>query len=181
MKKATLILLLLTMFNGHAQEDERVSLWRASFSPVELTFNLYDFYYGFSAGVDHKSRMYGARLNFQFRPAYKKVQIQESETTIRQYEEKKYFTSIDLDKRMGRIELFGMETNFFAGAKLGMLTSNYKGTKIDAPTVWIAAPFAGLCLNMNSSSLLKGGYIYMKDDLVNVPEGKLYLALQFVF
>ena len=99
MKKVCLFIGVVLSLSFYAQEEQPTYNQDfnlcASLSIFNNTFNFNDYYYGFSMGVEDLGYQWGARFNFQFRPFYKRVQIQETDFLIRQYREKKYFISIN--------------------------------------------------------------------------------------
>jgi opacity protein-like surface antigen len=143
-------------------------------------FNLQDWYLGVSGGIEDVGYQWSAKLSFGFRPFKKSVQIQENEYLIRQYQEKKYFLSLDLDKRFGHLNLFGLHTQFFAGTKNGILFGTYAGTKKNPTPVWVIAPMAGVCFNFDDAIFAKIGYQFMQDQLVNVDNNRISLTFTFI-
>jgi hypothetical protein len=146
---------------------------------INNDFNLQDWYLGFSGGVEDIGYQWGAKLSFGFRPFKKSVQFQENDYIIRQYQEKKYFLSIDLDKRFGHFNLFGVHTQFFAGSKNGILLGTYAGTRKNPEPVWVLAPTAGICFNFDDTAFIKLGYLFMQDKLVNVDNNRMSLTFTF--
>ena len=149
-------------------------------SPLKFNFNFSDLYLGISTGIEDIGFQWGARLNFEFRPFYKKVSVSESQFVTRQYREKKYFLSLDLDKRFGHYNVWGEHLQFFVGAKTGFLMGNYKGTRNDAENHLVIGPMAGACINVEERVLVKLGYLYFDDRLINVPNHRVIYALQII-
>lgn len=168
--------LLLSFAPIKAQEDDEFEVikrfsFRGSFSPLTFDFNLQDFFWSFSGGIEETNYRFGARANIEFRPFYKKIQINDPNSSIiHQYHEKKYFFSIDLDKRFFDFELWNLHTQLFIGSRNGLLTGNYRGTRDDLNAKIIAAPMAGLTFLLDDNILFKVGYIYFRDGLANVPD-----------
>ncbi len=143
---------------------------------INNDFNLQDYMVGLSAGIEDLGFEWGARVGFNLRPFYKKVQIKSENNIVRQYREQKYLISLDLDKRFLHFDVFGYKLQLFAGVRTGLLLGNYKGTKIDADKFFVAAPFGGLCLNFNDVGYLKLGYMQFNDHLTNVSDSKIMLT-----
>lgn len=142
-------------------------------------FNTDDWYTGLSGGVEDIGYQWGARLGFQFRPFRKKIQVIESDNFIRQYQERKYLIFLDLDKRFAHFGIKNAHIQFYAGARGGLLMGNYSGTKNDADNHWVAAPFAGLCANIDENVFFKLGYMYFTDHLLNVDDGRINFSIIF--
>ncbi len=151
----------------------------ASISIFNNTFNSKDYYYGFSMGIEDLGYEWGARFNFQFRPFFKRTLIQDSPNLIRQYREKKYFISVDLDKRFLNLDFSGVKTQLFIGTQVGFLLGNYRATRISAPALFNVVPVGGVSFNFKYNNFLKIGYCYLRDNLIEVPDGKV--VVNFVF
>lgn len=185
-KSHTLLLLLFYLFLSsnsiRAQEEDGYEVvkrfsFRGAFSPFTFDFNSQDFFWSISGGVEEKKYQFGIRANIEFRPYYKKIQIYDPNSPIiYQYKEKKYFFSIDLDKRFFDFNLWNIHTQFFIGSRNGLLTGNYKGTRNDLNAKIIAAPMGGLAFIFNENVLLKLGYIYFRDGLANVPDHRVTIG-----
>jgi len=147
---------------------------------INNDFNLQDWYIGVSGGIEDVGYQWGAKLSVGMRPFRKKIQLDEGNNVIRQYQERKTFISIDLDKRLGHLDLFGLHTQFFLGSKNGVLLGGYSGTTRNAETVWTIAPFGGICFNMDDSIFIKAGYMFLNDKLVNVDNNRISLTFTFV-
>ncbi|MFT7158586.1 MAG: hypothetical protein ACI8Q1_003619 [Parvicella sp.] len=143
-------------------------------------FNLQDWYTGISGGIEDLSYQWGARLGFNFRPFRKRIQVLEDNNIIRQYHERKYFLSLDLDKRLGHIAIKNQHLQFYVGVKSGLLMGNYAGTRNDADAHFVAAPVAGACLNVGDTFFLKLGFNYFQDRLFNVDDGRINFSLIFI-
>ena len=91
----------MEMTEGRAVSSEGESASRATKNRriFNNTFNSSDYYYGISIGVEDVGYQWGARFNFQLRPFYKRSQILENDYLIRQYREKKYLITLDIDCR----------------------------------------------------------------------------------
>jgi len=184
-KKTVFALLLFVVF-GHttitSQADEGFEVhktfdFRPTFSPIGFDFNLNDMFWSISGGIEEKNHEFGARINFEFRPFYKKIQLQSPNSNIiRQYHEKKYFFSIDVDKRFFNFDLWSAHTQLFIGSRNGILTGNYKGTKDDLDAKFLVAPMGGITLSFQENMLIRLGYIYFKDGLVNVPNHRVTIG-----
>lgn len=180
------MLLLPQLSWGQDSEDNstyyynhRVDI-KANISVFNFDFNFNDFYWSISGGIEDIGYQWGARLNFELRPFYKKVQLPEENNIVRQYLEQKYFVSIDVDKRLGHLNLWDTHTQFFMGARSGILFGNYKGTQNDVAGKFIVAPMAGICFNFDDNILLKLGYIHFNEGVINVPDGKVTLGLHIL-
>ena len=182
MKKLAILFLFLTG-NLHSQEYVNIDAVniKGAFSPLTFDFNLDDFYWSISGGVEDITYEWSAKLNFEFRPFEKKVQIIETDNVIRQYKEVKYFISIDIDKRFLNFHLWGARTQFFVGTRTGFLFGNYKGTRADDKPNFITTPMAGICFHFNENANLKLGAIYFSDGLVSVPDARATLGINFIF
>jgi hypothetical protein len=162
-KMYLLAVLLLFSIAGSAQKstfsgyNEGVSIH--PMMSFNNDFNLQDWYLGASGGIEDIGYQWSAKLSFGFRPFKKSVQFQENDYIIRQYQEKKYFISLDLDKRFGHFNLFGVHTQFFAGSKNGILLGTYAGTRKNPEPVWVIAPTAGICFNFDDATFVKLGYL----------------------
>lgn len=143
---------------------------------INNDFNLQDYTVGFSAGIEDLGFEWGARVGFNLRPFYKKVQIKADNNIVRQYREQKYLISLDLDKRFLHFDVLDYKLQLFAGVRTGLLLGNYKGTKIDADKFIVAAPFGGFCMNFNDVGYLKLGYMQFNDHLTNVSDSKIMLT-----
>jgi len=153
---------------------------KKSFS-INNDFHFQDWYFGFSGGIEDVSYQWGAKLSVAIRPFRKKVQILQDNNVIRQYHERKYFISLDLDKRLGHFKMMDQHFQLYFGAKSGVLLGNYAGTRNDAINHWIVAPMAGICLNIDDNTFIKLGYIHIKDHLLNVIDGRINFSIQFAF
>lgn len=142
-------------------------------------FNLDDWYFGASGGVEDLGYQWGARLGFQFRPFRKKIEIIESSNIVRQYQERKYLIHLDVDKRFGHFSLQNVHVQFYAGLRGGFLMGNYSGTRNDADNQWVVAPFGGLCANVGNHVFFKLGYNYFRDHLLNVDDGRINFSMIF--
>lgn len=168
---------------GFTQNEELIN--NRKFSPVTSisvfnnTFNANDYYYGFSMGVEDLGYEWGARFNFQFRPFFKRTLIQENSSTIRQYREKKYFISLDFDKRFFHFDLAGAQAQLFVGTQLGFLLGNYRAARASANPLFNAVPLGGLSFSFKEAVFLKIGFCYFRDELIEVPDGKIILNLIF--
>jgi len=181
MKKLLILFLLSSniIFSQAGNDIQRANI-RGSLSVLTFDFNFDDLFWSFSAGIEDVQNEWGAKLNFEFRPFKKKVQIREDNNIIRQYKEVKYFISIDVDKRFLHFNLGGADTQFFIGTRTGFLLGNYKGTKANREPTFITAPMAGLCFNFSEEVNFKVGYIHISDGLVNVPDSRVTLGLNFI-
>ena len=183
MKKVFIFIAIVLSLSFYAQEESNTYNQEfnlcASISVFNNTFNFNDYYYGFSMGVEDLGYQWGARFNFQFRPFYKRVQIQETDFLIRQYREKKYFISIDLDKRFLHINLGGADAQVFMGTQIGYLLGNYRGTRNNAERIFNIVPMGGLCVNVKETTFIKVGFCYLKDQLIEVPDVKFILNVVF--
>jgi hypothetical protein len=142
-------------------------------------FNTDDWYTGFSGGVEDIGYQWGARLGFQFRPFRKKIQVIESDNFIRQYQERKYLIFLDLDKRFAHFGIKNAHIQFYAGVRGGFLMGNYSGTRNDAENHWVAAPFGGICANIDDNVFFKLGYMHFSDHLLNVDDGRINFSIVF--
>lgn len=183
-KKITFIFfLLVSTIKG---QDSLKSIYNQGFDIrtdicfLSIDFNTNDFYWSFSGGIEDVGYQWGARLNFDLRPFYKKVQTPIENYITRQYKEQKYFLSIDLDKRLGHLNLWNTHTQFFIGSKNGLLWGDYKGTKNDFKSRFLVAPMGGICFNFDDMILLKIGYLYFDEGNTYVPNGKITLGVHFV-
>ena len=88
MKKLTIIFLLFsnTFFSQEGNDIQRTNI-RGSLSILTFDFNFDDLFWSFSGGIEDVQNEWGAKLNFEFRPFKKKVQIREDNNIIRQYKE----------------------------------------------------------------------------------------------
>lgn len=145
---------------------------------INNDFNFQDWYLGFSGGVEDIQYEWGARIGFNFRPFYKKVQIKDG-NIVRQYREQKYFLSLDLDKRFLHFDFSKTKLQLFAGIKTGYLMGNYKGTQNDSEKYWVIAPMGGVCFNFDDVVFLKAGYTLFNDRLINVSDSKITLTAIF--
>lgn len=148
---------------------------------INNDFNGDDWYLGFSAGAEDLGYEWGARLGFNFRPFYKKVQVRDANDIIRQYREQKYILSLDLDKRFLHFDFIDFQLQFFAGVRTGFLFGNYKGTQINSKTYGILAPMGGVCLNFNNRLMIKAGYMHLNDRISNVSDSRATITLLFPF
>ena len=161
------------------ENNKRIELQTAvSFCNNTFTYN--DYYYGWSMGIEDVGFKWGARFNFQLRPFFKRSQIRESETIIRQYRERKYFVSIDIDKRLFNWEIGEIDGQLFLGTQIGFLLGDYKGTRNNAAKVFNTAPVFGFCLDFNDGLMIKLGAVYLKDNLLEVPDIKGVLNIIFI-
>lgn len=143
---------------------------------INNDFNLQDYMVGMSAGIEDLGFEWGARIGFNLRPFYKKVQVKSDNNIVRQYREQKYFISLDLDKRFLHFDVLGQQLQFFAGVRTGLLLGNYNGTDIESDKFFVVAPFGGLCLNFNDVGYLKLGYMQFNDHLTSVSDSKIILT-----
>lgn len=181
MKKLLLLFLLssTTLFSQDGNDIQRANI-RGALSVLTFDFNFDDLFWSFSGGIEDVQNEWGAKLNFEFRPFKKKVQIREDNNIIRQYKEVVYFISLDLDKRFLHFNLWRTDTQFFAGTRTGFLLGNYKGTNANRKPKFITTPMVGLCFNFSDEVNLKVGYIHFSDGLVNVPDSRVTLGLNFI-
>jgi hypothetical protein len=180
--KELLILFMLspfTLFSQEGNDVQRANI-HGALSVLTFDFNMDDLFWSFSGGIEDVQNEWGAKLNFEFRPFKKKVQIREDNNIIRQYKEVKYFISLDVDKRFLHFNLWGTDTQFFIGTRTGFLLGNYKGTKANRKPTFITTPMTGLCFNFSEDVNFKIGYIYFSDGLVNVPDSRVTLGLNFI-
>lgn len=180
-----LIFLQLYFSNLYISQENNKSTYNNGFNfnplfTINNDFNLQDWYLGASGGVEDISYQWGAKLSVGFRPFRKKIQLEENDNIIRQYRERKTFISLDLDKRLGHLDLFGLHTQFYIGCKNGVLLGNYSGTKRNAEPVWVIAPFAGFCFNFDDKTFIKFGYLFMNDKLYNVDNNRISLTFSFL-
>lgn len=177
----TSLLLLTNLLLGQGEWKEKYNqelLIRPTFA-LNNDFNTDDWYTGFSGGIEDVGYQWGVRLGFQFRPFRKKVQIIENSNFIRQYQERKYLIFLDIDKRFGHFGIKNAHIQFYAGARGGFLMGNYSGTRNDADNHWVAAPYAGICVNKNENVFFKVGYMYFQDQLLNVDDGRINFSIVF--
>ncbi len=183
MKKFLIILfILIYTFNiGQTSFDNNKRGFQpaAALSIFNNTFNLKDYYYGFSLGMEDLGYEWGARFNFQFRPFYKRTQIQVNDQLITQYREKKYFVSIDLDKRFFHFDLDDVHTQFFLGTQVGFLLGKYRGTRANAETLFNIVPVGGVCFNLKNEVFFKAGLCYLRDNLLEVSDVKAVFNIIF--
>lgn len=168
-----------TSFSQDGNDFQRTNI-RGALSVLTFDFNMKDLFWSFSGGIEDVQNEWGAKLNFEFRPFQKKVQIREDNNIIRQYKEVVYFISIDVDKRFLHFNLWGADTQFFIGTRTGFLLGNYKGTNANRKPTFITAPMAGLCFNLSEDTNFKVGYIHFSDGLVNVPDSRVTIGLNFI-
>ena len=180
MKPIVFLLILFKVFFSFTQNETSLkSNKQMKIVPtisLNNDFNLQDYMVGISSGIEDVNYEWGARLGFNLRPFYKKVQIKSENNIIRQYREQKYFISFDVDKRFLHFDLLGYKLQLFAGVRTGLLLGNYKGTKVDAEKHFVAAPFGGFCFNFNDLGYLKLGYMQFNDHLTNVSDSKIVLT-----
>jgi len=168
-----------TFFTQEGNDVQRTNI-HGAFSILTFDFNTNDLFWSVNGGIEDVQNEWGAKLNFEFRPFEKKVQIREDNNIIRQYKEVKYFISIDVDKRFLHFNLWGTDTQFFIGTRTGFLLGNYKGTKTNRKPTFITTPMAGICFHASENVNFKVGYIHFSDGLVNVPDSRVTLSLNFI-
>lgn len=166
-----------------AQEEnasERgASYWTFSIHP-SMNFNGNDFFLGLGAGMDELRDQWGFKLNFDFRPFFKKIQIDDAPGSISQYFEKKFFLSLDLEKRFLKIPMGTSKLRMFAGLKGGLLFGNYRGLR-KAPQLDLGwSPVAGLALDIEDLGYLKLGYCYLDTKNLQIPNGRIYIGMTFL-
>jgi len=183
-KKHLYIFFFITCFSIKGQTDftikNRGFQPATAFSLFNNTFNLKDYYYGISMGMEDLGYEWGVRFNFQFRPFYKRTQIQVNDHLITQYREKKYFVSIDLDKRFLHFDLDDVHTQFFAGTQIGFLLGKYRGTRANAETLFNVVPMGGICFNFREEIFIKTGLCYFRDKLLEVSDVKMMFNIIIV-
>jgi hypothetical protein len=178
------LITLLSICNFWSQENKK-SIYNneVKISPIfsiNNDFNLQDWYLGASGGIEDIGYQWGAKLSLGFRPFRKKIQLEEPNNIIRQYRERKVFLSLDIDKRLGHFDLFGVHTQFYFGSKNGVLFGNYSGTKRNAEPVWVIAPFGGICFNFDDVTFIKIGYMFLNDKLYNVDNNRISFTYTFL-
>lgn len=166
-------------FSQGGNDVQRANI-HGTFSFMTFDFNLNDMFWSINGGIEDVQNEWGARLNFEFRPFEKKVQVNEDNNIVRQYKEVKYFAAIDIDKRFLHFNLWKMDTQFFVGTKTGFLFGNYKGTQNNRKPTFITTPMAGICFNLTENINFKLGYIHFMDGLANVPDSRVTLGLNFI-
>lgn len=182
MKNVIVILLILFSFPFFSQSDFSA---KRSFKPVTAlsifnnTFNSKDYYYGLSMGMEDLGYEWGVRFNFQFRPFYKRTQVQLTDYLITQYREKKFFVSVDIDKRFLNFYMNKIKMQFFVGSQFGILLGKYRGTRANAATLFNIAPLGGVSLNYKNEIFVKAGICYLQDNLLEVPDFKAVLNVIF--
>ena len=181
--KNTLVILFIffssTIFSQLDFNEKRSFQPATSLSVFNNTFNFSDYYYGISVGMEDLGYEWGARFNFQFRPFYKRTQIEVNNNLITQYREKKFFVSIDLDKRFANFHIDEINMQFFVGSQFGFLLGKYRGTRANAAAIFNIAPVGGICLNFKNEVFIKAGICYLKDNLLEVPDIKAVLNVIF--
>ena len=72
-----------------------------------------------------------------------------------------------------------MKTQLFLGTQVGFLLGNYRATRISAPALFNVVPVGGVSFNFKDNNFLKIGYCYLRDNLIEVPDGKV--VVNFIF
>jgi hypothetical protein len=175
------ILFVLLSFFAKAQKDD-YNLhfgWAPAFH-AETVFNFNDIYIGFGAGVENYDINAGVRLNFSFRPYYKKIQTEEEDGFIYQWREKRMFVSLDLDKRIGRFNLMGAESNGWVALRTAYMFGDYAGTKKGTEEYITLSPIIGICTNVDQSVYFKFGYAFLNDKTPAIPNSKFCFNITYI-
>lgn len=146
----------------------------------EVYANTKDVLLDFGIGIDDVGYDYTARLNFAFRPYTKTVLTEIEEKEWRQYFERLYIISLDLEKRFNFI-LFGDNNRFgpYLASKFGYFLSDYRGMSKHPNQGFKIIPAAGLGIQFDHSTFSLG-YLFLNngtDDL----NGMLQFKYAFTF
>lgn len=128
---------------------------------TESYFNLDDVFIGFGIGTDDANNDWGASINFDFRPYFKKVSIEDSPNFYYQYREKLFFLSIDLNKKFYFLKFAQNEgqLGLYAEGRFGYLFGNYRGVSRGPENKFMIVPAGGIIYDQKPVSIYLG-YLY---------------------
>lgn len=134
----------------------------------EVYANKKDVLLDFGIGMDDIGYDYTARLNFAFRPYTKRVLSEIEEKEWRQYWERLYIISLDLEKRFNFM-IFGDNNRFgpYLATKIAYFLADYRGMSKHPNAGFKFIPSTGLGIQFGHSTYSLG-YLFLNngtDDL----------------
>ena len=151
-----------------------------SFS-TEMMFNFNDYYMGLGGGIYDSGFEWGARVNLDFRPFYKRVKTEPVDQVSYIYREKRLFLSLDLEKGFYPFEAGSTKLGAYVGGRGGLIFGGYRGTSEKPDGKLVLSPAVGLSAWIDEIVIIKLGLNYFDDGLASVPDEKIVLNFTFVF
>jgi hypothetical protein len=166
MKRFFLYLFLsMISFQVFSQGNKKKSPSIVPAFTLEGIFNHQDFLLGTGLGAEDLENHWGAKLNFTFRPSYKKVEVEQALDLIHQYREKVFGITLDLEKRFWFTQTSDEQMiGAYAGIRGGYMTGNYRGVNDYPESGFIYSPGAGAAFRFKDG-IAKAGYMYMSSPL----------------
>lgn len=138
------------------------------------SFNPEDIFTGFQFGVSVWAK---GRLSvvggFDWRTSAKRVLVPIDDQTYFQFQERRYFPNIGVEKRFQLNDILG----FFLTVRTGYLVGDYKATRRDTDDGFVVWPSAGVSLNFAKIIHLRGGYQYQNVRNQTVSPHRAYIGL----
>lgn len=147
-----------------------------SFS-FEQMAHLQDYYLKMGLGLEDPTYHWSAHMGFAFRPFYKKVVLKKGDFQYHQFLEKRFFLSLDLEKRFYFIKFDWSRLGPYAALQGGLVFADYTGTREGPPAFWTVSPQIGAAWHLKNVLLLKAGYQYFNDGLDDVRDFRFNLGL----
>jgi hypothetical protein len=177
MRPFVFLSLILFPFLLSAAEEGIPSRFRPA-ATIGFNFNPSDFFLGFSGGIEDTEKKWGAKLSFDFRPYFGKVQIEEDQNVINQYYERKYLVSMDVEKRLFELKILGRNYSPFAAVRTGYLFGNYRGLRKAPEAFWIVSPVAGISL-VTETAHWKLAYSRLNTRNIQIPADRIVFEVTF--
>lgn len=145
---------------------------------AESYFNLKDFFVGFGAGTEEVNNDWGASVNVDFRPYFKKVLVEQSPNFYNQYREKLFFLSLDLNKKFYFLKFMDKENQIglYIEGRFGYLFGNYRGVSSSPNDKFMIVPSGGVVATVDPVSFYLG-YLYFntgsdaRNNMINLGIG----------
>lgn len=176
----TVFILVLTIpaIAVKSEQDDYDVEKRLSFCSGFL-FNGKDLFTGFGAGFENITHQWAFRLDVDFRPFFKKVQVSNEDGTVDQFFERKTLLSIVGEKRFLKLPIGETNLRFLLGAKGGVMFGNYRGLRQSAEVLPFVLPYAGATLDMNMGGLFKFGYAFIDMQNPKIPQHRFFIGFTF--
>lgn len=118
---------------------------------AESYFNFNDIFVGFGLGTDDVNNDWGASVNVDFRPYFKKVRVEENDNLFYQYREKLFFLSLDLTKKFYFLKFNNNDGQLgvYVEGRFGYLFGNYRGVSKSPNDKFMIAPAAGFTYDID--------------------------------
>jgi len=174
------ILLVYTLSAGAQIGDATINSEGKRISFISgMLFNNKDFFFDFGLGYENLTAQWAIRLDVDFRPFFKKVQIKNEDGSIDQFFERKTLLGIAAEKRLLQLPVGSSTFRFLVGAKGGVMFGNYRGLRRHAEILPYVSPYAGAAFDIGSGGMFKFGYSFMDLQNPRIPQHRIFFGITF--